>query len=116
MPLSRSYYWKPVTQEEAVLLDLPAEESPAQAGPGCFSLIQILHPVLTHATQRFRRGYSDASLALAIGRQLWNLIVETPADISGGASQSIWDRRAAAAEAAQVTCPGFSQACWKSCM
>lgn len=32
------YYRKPVTQEEAVLLDLPAEEPPAQAGTRCFCL------------------------------------------------------------------------------
>lgn len=68
----------------------------------------------TCSSQRFRGACSDANITLAIGRQLWKLLAEVPAGISGGASLSVWGGRAEAAEAARVAHPGFSQACWKS--
>lgn len=80
--LSRSYYWKPVTQEEAVLLDLLAEKSPARAGTGCFCLIQILCPVsympLTEVQRSLLRckphsGNWEAALEAPCRSPCWHL-------------------------------------------
>lgn len=112
--LSRSYYWKQVTQEEAVLLDLLAEESPARAGTGCFCLIQILCPVsympLTEVQRSLLRckphsGNWEAALEAPCRSPCWHL--------SGSITECLvwegWGCRGSPSSSSSLL-----TACWKS--